>query len=561
MANFAKVYFVGRMVESFFWRSLVLLFSSFFAWGVWAQQVVVDKLVYQLDGAGEKATAQVVAGHYSGVVRIPERIQHEGRSYAVTGIAEEAFAHQHSVVELHVPASVRYIGPRAFLHCNALRTLRLEAPLVELAEGVFQDCEGLTELQLPSTLRGLGKRCFAGCSSLRSLTLPEGVTALSEGAFAGCRALEHLPLPKGIRELPANCFSLCRSLTSIELPEGVEEVGDSCFRACEGLTELRLPRSLRRVGREAFAACLELESVELPVGLSQLGERVWEDCSALTSFRVAEGNAHFSTLDGVLCDASRRVLLKYPEARTGHYRIPDSIVRIGRGALAYSHSLSGLDIPEGVQHIEDDALLGCALLERVLLPASLRTLGRGALAHCAALTSIEVAAGNANFAAREGLLYDASLRTLLQFPAGRAGGCVLPESVERIAARACYKAEGLRGMALPVGLRRIDDEAFAYCTDLAQLSFPPALESIGSYAFFSCFNLPNFTLPATLKSLGASAFEACENAHELRLLSPKAPQTLGAPFDPRRRVHILPAATGFDVAPWTDYEVLRDATP
>ena len=83
------------------------------------------------------------------------------------GIAEEAFDFKSGIQSVTFPASLQYIGDRAFFRCG-LRTVTFE--------------EG-------SKLSVIGRSSFSGNASLEEVDLPDTVKEVGGGAFADCGAL------------------------------------------------------------------------------------------------------------------------------------------------------------------------------------------------------------------------------------------------------------------------------------------------------------------------------------------------------------------------------------
>ena len=56
-------------------------------------------------------------------------------------------------------------------------------------------------------------------------------------------------------------------------------------------------------------------------------------CSALETFTVPDGCAAVRFEDGALLDPDGKILLAFPGGRTGTFRVPDGVRRIGYGAF------------------------------------------------------------------------------------------------------------------------------------------------------------------------------------------------------------------------------------
>ena len=92
---------------------------------------------------------------------------------------------------------------------------------------------------------------------------------------------------------------MCENLKSVTLPNLVESVGEGAFRGCKGWR-------LRVSGmRSANEDCYSMECRDNGI-LSFI------DCDPLMSIEVAEGNEHFTVVDGMAFDKEMKP--SYPTA-------------------------------------------------------------------------------------------------------------------------------------------------------------------------------------------------------------------------------------------------------
>ena len=169
--------------------------------------------------------------------------------------------------------------------------------------------------------------------------------------------------------------------------------------------------------------------------------------------------------------------------------LPQKLKSIGRGAF-YGTSLSGyLDIPEGVEVIEDDAFCSYYsensssteygqitqmnnLTGTLTLPSTIKIIGNGAFRGC-------------DFSGP--LLLPEGLETIGGFAFANCqfftGDLHVPESVTSIGDGCFSGMKGVNGwITLPSGLREIGNETFSYL-DFTGIEWPENLQSIGFGAF------------------------------------------------------------------------------
>ena len=103
---------------------------------------------------------------YSGVVTIPNTVTHDGVTYMVTGISENAFYGSADLTAVTIGDYVTSIGYDA-----------------------FRDCKGLTHIVLGDYVITVADNAFYGCSNLKSVTMGKGLDYLGYAAFGGCKLL------------------------------------------------------------------------------------------------------------------------------------------------------------------------------------------------------------------------------------------------------------------------------------------------------------------------------------------------------------------------------------
>lgn len=115
-----------------------------------------------------------------------------------------------------------------------------------------------------------------------------------------------------------------------ELEDGVLYIPDACTGIRSG----------------AFAECeAEITELFIPAGVSVIEEGAFVGLDSLTGIEVAEENAGYSSLQGVLFDSAMSSLLAFPGGRLGVYSVPSCVGSIA-GSAFYHTSLVRLDIRE-----------------------------------------------------------------------------------------------------------------------------------------------------------------------------------------------------------------------
>jgi hypothetical protein len=195
----------------------------------------------------------------------------------------------------------------------------------------------------------------------------------------------------------------------------------------------------------------------------------------LLSITVDTNNLVYSSVDGVLFDKSQTTLIDYPEGRAGSYTIPDGVSSVAENAFYYCSYLTNVTIPASVTNI------GTAELPEY----NLASLGNNAFSSCAGLTAINVDTNNPAYSSVNGVLFDKSGTTLIDYPPGIYGNYIIPKSVSTIEGNAFELCNYLLGVTVPSSVTNIGDNAFFQCSRLAYLNFLGNAPSLGGANVFS----------------------------------------------------------------------------
>ena len=258
---------------------------------------------------------------------------------------------------------------------ESITSVKLPTGLKYLDSYVFEDCTNLeTVTNLPtSNLEDMGDRVFNGTKWIKSL---EGDGVYLFGGWAIAYLGENIP---ETLTMPSDTYGICYgflrahsasyaewNMKTLILNEGLERINGCAFECCSGLTEINIPSTVSYIDGDAFDAC-------------------W----GLTSFNVAEGNATFSSIDGVLFDDDKYELRLYPQGKTDEsYTVPAGIQDIMGYAFYGASNLKQLIMPEGVSRVYAQAIREMGNLETIDFPSTLTELNAGTFYGCNNLKTI-----------------------------------------------------------------------------------------------------------------------------------------------------------------------------
>ena len=222
------------------------------------------------------------------------------------------------------------IGNRAFYNCKSLTGIALPNSVISIENSAFEGCINLTNVSIPNSVNSIESSVFEGCISLTSISIPNSVYSIGNHAFDGCTSLTSISIPSSVSSIGGYSFRNCTSLTSISIPN-VTSIREYTFYNCTSLTSISIPNSVTSsIGERAFYNCTSLTNVSIGNGVTaiSIGSYIFSGCTELKEINVSEGNANYSSIDGVLYNKDKTVLLYYPNANSPICTIPNSVTSI-----------------------------------------------------------------------------------------------------------------------------------------------------------------------------------------------------------------------------------------
>lgn len=296
--------------------------------------------------------------------------------------------------------------------------------------------------------------------------------SIPEMAFYGNISITSIVLPSSIVAIGANAFGYCKSLTSINLPSTVISIGDYAFWNSNQLTSVSIPSSITSIGKYAFSNCHQITSILIPSSVTSIGIAAFTDCTA--EIIVDSENINFSSVDGILFNKEKTVLIQCPISKTGEYTIPSSVTTVNQGAFFLCSLITSVILPNTITTIGDRAFKACGKLTSITIPNSVTMMGAETFSYCYNLTSV-----------------------------------IISKSVTTIGNDLFSGCSSLTSIAIPDLVTTIGDHAFDGCTALGSVIMPNSVNTIGDAAFSGCSSLPSITIPDLVSTIGVNAFGGC----------------------------------------------------
>lgn len=179
----------------------------------------------------------------------------------------------------------------------------------------------------------------------------------------------------GVKSVGSYSFCLLQQLKSVSLGSDVEVIENYAFSSCISLTSFAIPETLYSIHGNAFSYCTNLAEVTGGTNLEIVG-----DCAF-------EGTAW-------LDDQTDNAMVYLGPVAYVFKGDTQGTVSIKRGTHSISNfafdgkSISGIDLPEGLQRIGASAFQGCLNLTSVTIPSTVSLIEPMAFFACDLLTSV-----------------------------------------------------------------------------------------------------------------------------------------------------------------------------
>ena len=186
--------------------------------------------------------------------------------------------------------------------------------------------------------------------------------AFLDGTWTGKKSLDSVVFPESVIQISQFAF-YNSGLSSLSLPLFITSIHDYSFAYCINLNLINIPSSLTSIGSWAFYGCTGYTLISIPESVSYIGEAAFSMCNGMIT--VDENNLSFSSLEGILFDKFKTVLISCPTSKSGNYEIPLSVERIGYRSFFACYNLTSVTIPSNVKTIEINAFFECSKLTSI----------------------------------------------------------------------------------------------------------------------------------------------------------------------------------------------------
>ena len=413
---------------------------------------------------------------YTGEIKIPETVNHEGKTYKVKSIGYSAFYGCNKIITITIPSSVTSIEDYAFNHCTDLSSITVEAETPpSVGNSSFKDVNKYIDVYLPNCTTADAYRAANGWKEFMFFRLPKPCKIggiyyiLARGAAAVADNPDgytgEIEIPEtvnyegktySVTGIGYNAFKNCSGLTSVTIPNSVKSIEEGAFSDCSGLTSITVEAETPpSVGYQCFNNVNKSIPIYLP------------NCTTADAYKTAYGWKEFKNfilptpyeIGGIyyILSGGTAVVTANPDTYTDAIEIPETV------------SYEGITFK--VTGIGNNAFNNCANMTSIVIPSSVTSIGDYAFGYCTSLTAITI----------------------------------------------------------PNRVVSIGEHTFQYCKNITSIYIPSSVKSIGSFAFAECTGLTSITVESeTPPSVGYECFSEVKNTIPVYVISSEAADTYKA---------------------------------
>ena len=334
-------------------------------------------------------------------------IPDEYGGYAVTAIANSAFAGNTSITSFTAGANLKSIDAAAFAGCVSLAEVSLGSSLERIGSASFFGCSNLNTVSIPATVKQIGVDAFAACDSVETvnydgnqsmwervnispnnpafdtkLVLADGgamVKVLAEGkcnsAISWRLGYDEILIISGKGHIPDYEFDkipwgeYTENISEIIVEDGIDVIGKNAFLNCYNARKVSIPNSVRLIDNSAFYNCSALTNITLPENLRRIGESAFFGCDLITSIEIPNTVTAIGSGAFMGCAELKSVTLS------------DKVTTIEPWTFANCESLATIDLSNVIE-VEANAFFRCSSLTSVKVSSAMQSIGFNAFNSC-----------------------------------------------------------------------------------------------------------------------------------------------------------------------------------
>lgn len=276
--------------------------------------------------------------------------------------------HKDEILAVKLDEGITSVGAYAFFNYTNLAEITLPDSVAVIDTSAFDYDWSLRTITIPASLRYVGERAFYNTLlwEPENLIFPEGCEYIGDEAFhSALKSGGTVSLPASLRHLGEQSFTNAY-LSDFVVAEGNETYCSEnhaiytkdkkqllMLAPVSGLTEFSVPDGVERICAECFNVIQGVETVTIPASVTEIAEGAFFSTFDLREIRVDEANPNYRSENGLLLSRDGTLLLAWPDGIEGsELVIPEGVERLGAyllyGRIDGSYTVV---LPEGVKEL------------------------------------------------------------------------------------------------------------------------------------------------------------------------------------------------------------------
>ena len=154
---------------------------------------------------------------------------------------------------------------------------------------------------------------------------------------------------------------------------------------------ITLSEGITNIGMYSFESAVALKKVTIPSTVTTIGKSVFVNTPSLKEIIVADNNANYKTVDGVLYNKNMTELIAYPSAKDDTtFTVPATVTKIAENAFNGAKNLKTIILPENLASIGKRAFINCTALTEIEIPDSVTEILASTFRGCVSLETVSL---------------------------------------------------------------------------------------------------------------------------------------------------------------------------
>lgn len=297
-----------------------------------------------IDASHVEVSAPAAGVTYSGAINIPETVTHNGVTYTVSRIGNNAFKSNSNITSLVMPNTVKTIGVSGIAYCSKITSITLSNSLDSILNSGIPGLTSVSSITLPNTLKFVGNYAIGG--GFLELYIPASLVSCNYTSFSDMTKLQKLVVD------PANP----RLSSQDNVLYNKEKT--QLYKVAATIPTLNIPSTVTNI--YSISNCTQLKSLIIPNSVTYIAGTACRYNTKVDTLHITE-NPAYTTI------GAETFLMRSNTLTT--LVVPDNITKLDDRCFSDSYGLTTLVLSKNLTSISG-SFTGCKKIATVKLMAA-----------------------------------------------------------------------------------------------------------------------------------------------------------------------------------------------